>query len=590
MKNRKLTRQVLAGLLGISLLYGGTDFIGMPVEAAKPSLYEQYQAEQKLKDLKRQVAEAQQQIEKEEKASEKQVKKDKKKKTNASADGSSDEVNAEDFATRIQRIIDEHYGETKNNQSAPAESTTDKEPAAEPQPEKNEKVEAKDGNDMAESAIQNKDLQEPPPIKVASQLPPIPTSVNRPSLGEGHYSFDWRGTPLAQSVYSVAKIAGKGVVVNGDIKGSVFMSLKNVTCNQAMDYLANAFNINWMNDGNNIIVSTGDLMKQSRIYQVNYANKENLKEEIKSMGISAENIYANTETGTVSVTATPYQLAEIQKRVKEIDHPVTRCLILAQLIEIDHGKDVNLGMQYSLPTYNHVASTDSTTDTLHGNWLEKLTFSASSAASRSLSKGKVVARPLVLALNGQEGIVDFGDRVPVLTRTDTGSSNTLTVTYENVGTKLKVTPVVNGASGYITLKIDTEVSNITGWVSSGDTRAPQMATRKATTSTYIRSGQSFIIGGLMNARELDNLSGIPGLMNLPILGKLFSYHSRSKSYAEVYVMITPFIVDDEFETQKVYDELKKFDAKNQKDKKNAKLLPDKDWASKLVAPKDSAKE
>lgn len=557
MINKKLTNKVLAGLMGLTMLYGSGDFSTAVVEAAPKTLYEQYQAEQKLEKLKKEVAEAQKEIELREKAAKKG---EEAKKTGEDGDK---EVAPDDFVSRINKIINEH-----NN--------------AQEKSVKRESAEKQVSSQQSDTAI----TAEPPPIKSASQLPPIPpTSVNRKMLGEARYSFDWRGTPLAQSIYSVAKIAGKGVVVNGDIKGSVFMSLKNVTCGQAMDYLANAFNINWMSDGNNILVSTGELMKQSRIYQVNYANKDKLKEEIKSMGISAENIFANSETGTVSVTATPYQLSEIQKRVNELDHPVTRCLILAQLIEIDHGKTLDLGMQYSLPTYSHKASTDSTTDTLSGNWIEKLTFSASSNANRALSKGKVIARPLVLALNGQKGLVNFGDKVPVLTRTDTGSSNTLTVTYQDVGTKLEVTPVVNGDSGNITLTINTEVSNITGWVSSGDTRAPQLATRTATTSTYIKSGQSFVIGGLMNARELDNLSGIPGLMNLPILGKLFSYHSRSKEYAEVYIMITPFIVDDNFDTKKIYDELKGFDAKNAKIKNNTNLLPNKDWASKLVESK-----
>ena len=193
-----------------------------------------------------------------------------------------------------------------------------------------------------------------------------------------------------------------------------------------------------------------------------------------------------------------------------------------------------------------------------------------------------------MSLNGQKGVVDFGDRVPVLTRSDTGSYNTLTVTYEDVGTKLEMTPIINEASGDITLTVSTEVSNITGWVSSGDTKAPQMATRKATTSAHIKSGQSFVIGGLMSAKDLDNLSGIPGLMDLPILGKLFSYHSHSKDYAEVYIMITPFIVTDDLDPQDLYRELTKHDAKVEKDKAD-KFLPSKDWAKNVPSAASSMK-
>ena len=572
MINNKLKKQVIAGLMGLTVLYGSGSFMQpTTAEAAAASLYNQYQAEQRLKELKEQVAKAQQEIEQQNKNEKRMA----AEAENVKADESAED-NAVDFATKIQNILKSYHSNEqadKNPFAKPVEITVTRENSSDSQ--------------MADSAMSQSQPADtdtktvykaaPPPAKPAL---PIPATVQNAPLIQGTYNFDWRGTPLAQSIYSVAKIAGKGVVVNGDIKGSVYMSLKQVSCNQALDYLANAFGINWMTDGNNIIVSTGDLMKQSRVYQVSYADKDKLKDEIKSMGVAADNIYANNETGTLSVTGTPYQLAQVQKRVKELDHPVTRCLILAQLIEIDHGKNLDLGMTYSLPTYSHTASTDNTTDTLHGNWIEKLTFSASSQANRALSKGRVIARPLILTMNGQKGTANFGDRVPVLTRTDTGSSNTLTVTYQDIGTKLEVTPIVNGSTGMVTMEIDTEVSNITGWVSSGDTRAPQMSTRKATTSTYVKSGQSFVIGGLMSAKELDNLSGIPGLMNLPILGRLFSYHSRSKEYAEVYIMITPFIVDDDFDTTKVYKELAKIDEKNRK----AKTIepPAKDWASGLV--------
>lgn len=72
-------------------------------------------------------------------------------------------------------------------------------------------------------------------------------------------------------------------------------------------------------------------------------------------------------------------------------------------------------------------------------------------------------------------------------------------------------------------------------------------------------------------------------MNLPILGQLFSYHSKSKDYSEIYVMITPFIVSDRLDTQIMYDELSKYDAKAVK---GGAALPKNDWAAKLAA--DSA--
>lgn len=545
-KQNSLNRKVLAGLFSISLACG--NFIAMP-QADAASLYEEYQQEQKIESLKKQIEETKKQLEKAKAEEEKEAKKvageSKKAESVKTATKNTADVigdfDPNNVVTRIKAILENKTVSKKITDKAAADV------------------------ELTTSSI----TLRPP----ASAEKPAATTNH-----EGRYNFDWRGTPLAQSIYGVAKIANKGVVVNSEINGNVYMSLKQVTCDQALNYLASAFGINWMSDGNNIIISTGDLMKQSRTFEVAYANKENLAKEFKSLGISEENIYANSETGTISVTGTPYQLAEAAKRLKSIDHPVSQCMILAQLIEIDHGKTVDLGMSYSLPTYSHVAESTGDGSSLKGPWLDKFTFSASATASRSLSKGKVIARPMILSLNGQKGTVNFGDRVPVLTKTDTGSTNSITVTYQDIGTSLEVTPIINANSGDITLTVTTEVSNITGWQSNGDTRAPQLSTRKATTSTHVKDGQSFVIGGLMSVKELDNLSGIPGLMNLPILGELFKNHNRSKEYAEVFIMITPFIIHDGINPRDVYDELKYIDSRAVKNDVN---IPGNDWTKSI---------
>ena len=432
------------------------------------------------------------------------------------------------FAQRIQKIVDDYHAQigapsVKLGDVAQSANST----AQEEKPTNTILPEKKEQNTQVASAL-------PTQKSATLEIPNVMAT----------YDFDWQGTPIAQTLYAVAKIANKGVVVNGQLQGQVYTSLHNVSCTQALDYLSRAFNFNWMldDDNNAIVISTSDIMKQSRIFTIMYADKTKVKEELKSLGIDEKNIYANMESGTISVTGTPYQLEEAAKRISSIDKPVSQCLLVAQLIEVNHGNSLNLGMQYTLPTFSHTGTDDSTSSNLPGNVWEKLTFSATSSASKELSKGKVVARPMIMMLNGEEGTVTFGDKVPVLTTTSTSSSTQVTVDYKDVGTTLKVTPVINQETSEVSVKINAEVSNISKWVTSGQTTAPQISSRSAVTSAHLHSGQSFVIGGLMSVNELDNLSGIPGLMNLPILGKLFSYHSVSKTYAEVYIMITPYIV------------------------------------------------
>lgn len=438
------------------------------------------------------------------------------------------------FTQRIQRILDEYHARI----GVPASKIGDL---------------SKPVDTASPAAAEPSVLKSTDPLAVAADNT-VTANNQRQTLGTpsniiNTYDFDWQGTPIAQTLYAVAKIANKGVVVNGQLQGQVYTSLHNVTCTQALDYLSRAFNFNWMIDSesNAIVIGTADIMKQSRVFNITYADKNKIKDELKTLDIDEKNIYANMETGTVSVTGTPYQLEEAAKRISSIDKPVSQCLLVAQLIEINHGHSLDLGMKYTLPTFSHAGTDDATSKSLPGNVWEKLTFSASSSASRELSKGKIIARPMIMMLNGQEGIVNFGDKVPVLSTTTTSSATQVTVDYKDVGTTLKVTPVINQQTGEISMKIDTVISNISKWITSGQTTAPQIASRAATTSAHLHSGQSFVIGGLMSVNELDNLSGIPGLMDLPILGKMFSYHSVSKTYAEVYIMITPYIVTDDID-------------------------------------------
>lgn len=477
------------------------------------------------------------------------------------------------FTQRIQNILDEYDTEVAaRRHSAMTHFSSLPDP-----PNAKTDTAADPNEDSSLKPVPAKVEVKPATPESQTSAPVVPKpSAPAPQLKEGRYNFDWQGTPIAQSLYAVAKIAKKDVVVNGDIGGKVFISLHNVTCNQAMDYLSNAFNFNWMVDGNAIVISTEDMMLQSQVFKVHHAvDIDKLKEELKTLGIDDSRIYANTESRSVSVSGTPYQLRQAKLRLDTIDKPVSQCLVVAQLIEVSHGKNLNLGLSYSLPTYSHTGETSSSDggsgggssssddssgssgggggimSSLKGPWLDKLTFSASAQAHRELSKGKVISRPMIMMMNGQEGMVNFGEQVPVLSSTSTATSTDVTVTYNNVGTKLTITPSIDEENGEIAMKISAEVSNISQWRTSGSTTAPQISTRQATTSAHLHSGQSFVIGGLMNESELDNLSGIPGLMNLPILGSLFRLHTKSKSYAEVYIMITPYIVSDEINPKEI---------------------------------------
>ena len=166
-----------------------------------------------------------------------------------------DDPNA--FTARIQRILDDYHQDIRARQQARQKLFEHHSQAA-------VAASAATAAPATDSSVAPAPEQTPAPVtpSAGSGLPPIPRANTARLAADGRYNFDWQGTPIAQSIYAVAKRAHKDVVVNGNLDGNVYMSLHNVTCEQAMERLSAAFNFNWMTDDNAIIVSTSELMMQ----------------------------------------------------------------------------------------------------------------------------------------------------------------------------------------------------------------------------------------------------------------------------------------------------------------------------------------
>ncbi|MFI5103712.1 MAG: hypothetical protein ACHP79_02205, partial [Terriglobales bacterium] len=111
--------------------------------------------------------------------------------------------------------------------------------------------------------------------------------------------------------------------------------------------------------------------------------------------------------------------------------------------------------------------------------------------------------------------------------------------YKEFGVRLNFTPVIM-PNGNIHLSVKPEVSSLdfaNGIVSSGF-KIPSLTTRRASTELELQDGQSFVIAGLMDNRTTTNLSRMPGIGNIPILGYLFRSKEVNKSKTELMVLVT----------------------------------------------------
>lgn len=163
---------------------------------------------------------------------------------------------------------------------------------------------------------------------------------------------------------------------------------------------------------------------------------------------------------------------------------------------------------------------------------------------------KVMQSPQVRAASGQKASLRIGDKYPIASGgmqpfggAVGGGYGGLYSQFQfiDVGVNVDVTPTIHG-TGEVTLKVELEISTVRDNVNLGGISQPVIGQRKVTHEIRIKDGEVSLLGGLMQAQEIKSLAGIPGLMNIPILKRLFSSESVQKNESELLIALIPHIV------------------------------------------------
>lgn len=160
-------------------------------------------------------------------------------------------------------------------------------------------------------------------------------------------------------------------------------------------------------------------------------------------------------------------------------------------------------------------------------------------ALASQNKIKVLSRPNITTMSGEEAEILIGGELPIPTSKD----GEISVEWKPYGIKLKIKPQVDQESK-ITSKVEAEVSGIDASVSvpTSAGKIPGLISRKASTMLSVPDGQTMAIGGLMNSDESKVITKVPILGDIPIIGEFFKHSSNSKDKRELMILITPTIV------------------------------------------------
>ncbi len=200
------------------------------------------------------------------------------------------------------------------------------------------------------------------------------------------------------------------------------------------------------------------------------------------------------------------------------------------------------------------------------------------------NKAKILSRPSITTMSGEEAIIQVGGEIPYTTRDKNGNPTT---EFKDYGIILKFKPFVD-AENRIVSSIHTEVS-----MPSGETvdNQPILDRRRADAVVTATSGSTMVIGGLMDSREYKVVRKFPFLGDIPLIGEFFKYTSKSRNRQELIILVTPRLVDENSLSQtNMTDEMRDFYRKGQQEKAAMKKVDLNEESATAEQQKEAAVE
>ena len=265
-------------------------------------------------------------------------------------------------------------------------------------------------------------------------------------------------------------------------------------------------------------------------------------------------VVADEFNNTLLILATPVEYQRVEKTLIKLDLVRTQVLIEASIVEVTLTDGLEYGLEWAFDDNLGGGDTGRGLLDLGGGLLPQVpgfsyTVSDSAGAVKAVVNAlaqksliNVISTPSVMVLDNHTASIHVGDQQPIQSAsTVTNGGNVQnSIQYKDTGVKLNVTPSVNDG-GLVTLVIDQSITDV-GSVDAA-TGQRTFLERTVSSTVAIRSGESVVLGGLIRDNETEGRSGVPLLMDIPVLGSLFSTTTQDSTRTELLIFISPRVLD-----------------------------------------------
>jgi general secretion pathway protein D len=372
------------------------------------------------------------------------------------------------------------------------------------------------------------------------------------------FTIEFRDTELKSVFEIMAKTAGINFVFDKDIrqetKISIFVRDNNIEDVLNLILMTNQLAYKALNE-NSLLIYPNTPAKQKeyqelvvRSFHVAYTDVKQMVAMVRGL-VKAKDIYVNEQLNLFVMRDTPEAIRMVERLVSLNDLPEPELMLEVQVLEIQRAIDTEIGP--NLPqsaTYSFVPGAGAigvTLDQISAPGLKNFTINnqVSIDFQKNLAQGDLLANPRIRVKNREQAKILIGERVPIITSNVTGTAATVSqsVNYIDVGLKFDIEPIIS-MNNEVAIKLLLEVSTIVSFVDSGTSQIPQVGTRTAETLLSLKDGETEVLAGLIQDEDTKNFKGIAGLIDLPILNRLFTNQTRNRKKTEIVMLITPRIL------------------------------------------------
>lgn len=381
-------------------------------------------------------------------------------------------------------------------------------------------------------------------------------------------TLQFRDAPTKMVFEVLSRETGINFILDKDVKSDskTTIFVQDVPVEEAIDLVLDQNSLTrQVLASNMVLIYPNNATKQKeyqeeivRTFYITNAEPKDVEGMLKTV-LGAKTLFVDERANVVVMRDTPDAVRMAEKLVASLDVAEPEVMLEVEVLEISRSRLQDLGIAY--PTTATLAPTSLATgvaassgglvlsDLAHQNTntITVTPLSVTLNAMKQTGLTNTLASPRIRARNKEKAKILIGSRVPVITNSVTPTASgaavvTGNVQYIDVGLTLEVQPTVHLDSD-VAIKINMEVSSIIKEVTtSSGTVAYQIGTRSANTLLRLKDGETQILAGLIQDSDTHTANSIPGLGDIPIVGRLFGTHHTDLEKDEIVLSITPRIV------------------------------------------------